>query len=157
LRAWHNESFCTLDRVVKALHARRGIIRNNIAPELRPKADDEVHSSRGGAWFTDSRDGRGELLALLRVQNVKLKVGMRGGSKSEDSSLRRVHAGIISSAILANELSAIASPPQHLAELRTRTKPVYSLNRIALNPQYPSEPQAIQYFGDAILATIAAK
>src|ERR1700674_4792524 len=40
LRAWHNESFCAFDLVVKALHARRGVIWNNIAPELGPKADD---------------------------------------------------------------------------------------------------------------------
>src|SRR5579859_1006066 len=102
LRAWHDESFCALDLVVKALHARRSILWSNIAPQLRPKADDEVHSSCGGPWFTDSGDCRGKLLALLRIQNVKLQVSMRGRSKSKDSSLRRVHAGIISSTILAN-------------------------------------------------------
>src|ERR1700679_2231327 len=95
LRAWHNKFFCSLDCVVEALHARRRVVWNNIAPELRPKADDEVHSSCGGPWFTDSGDGRGELLAFLRVQNVKLQVRMRGRSKGENSSLRRVHAGII--------------------------------------------------------------
>src|SRR5580692_8822055 len=99
LRAWHNESFCALDLFVKTLHACGGVIRNNLAPELRPKADDEVHSSCRGPWFSDSGDCRGELLGFLRVQNVKLQVRMRGRSKSEDSSLRRVHAGIISSAI----------------------------------------------------------
>ena len=36
-------------------------------------------------------------LRFLRVQNVELQVGMRGRSEGEDSSLRRVHAGIISS------------------------------------------------------------
>src|SRR6202011_544445 len=97
-----NESFCALDLVVKALQARRGVIWNNIAPELRPKADDKVHPSCGGPWFTDSGDCRGELLAFLRVQNVKLQVRVRRGSKSEDSNLRRVHAGIISGTILAN-------------------------------------------------------
>src|SRR5258708_27002202 len=101
LRAWHNKSVCALDLVVKALQTRRGSIWNNVAPELRPKADDEVHSSCGGPWFTDSGDCRGELLAFLRVQNVKLQVRMRRGSKSEDSRLRRVHAGIVSAIILA--------------------------------------------------------
>ena len=81
LRAWHNESFCAPDLLVKALHARRGVIWDNIAPELRPKADDEVHSSCSGPWFTDSGDCRGELLAFLRVQNVKLQVRMGGRSK----------------------------------------------------------------------------
>src|ERR1700733_6767820 len=99
LRGRHNQSFCALDLLVKALHARRGVLWNNIAPELRPKADDEVHSSCGGSWFTDRGDRRGELLGFLRVQNVKLQVRMRGCSKSEDSSLRCVHAGIISSTI----------------------------------------------------------
>src|ERR1700751_3361558 len=90
LRAWHNESFCALDLFVEALHTRRRVVRNNIAPELRPKTDDEVHSSGGGSWFTDSGNRRGKLLPLLRVQNVKLQIRMRGRSKSEDSSLRRV-------------------------------------------------------------------
>src|SRR5216683_2429510 len=111
LRAWHNESLSALDLVVKALHARNRVIWNNIAPELRPKADDEVHSSCGGPWFTNRGDCRRELLAFLRVQNVKLQVRMRGRSKSEDSSLRRVHAGIISGAMLANttELDRVAT------------------------------------------------
>jgi hypothetical protein len=90
----HNESFCALF-LIEGLHAGGGVLWSKIAPELRPKADDEVHSSCSGSWFTDSGDGRGELLAFLRVQNVKLQVRMRGGSKSEDSSLRRVHAGIM--------------------------------------------------------------
>src|ERR1700677_1633151 len=76
LRGWHNESFCAVDLVVEGLHARRGVIWINVAPELRRKADDEVHSSCGGPWFTDGRDCRGELLALLRIQNVKLQVRM---------------------------------------------------------------------------------
>src|ERR1700732_2087316 len=78
LSALHNESFCAPDLVVKALHAWRGVIWNNIAPELRPKADDEVHSSCGGPWFTDRGDCRGEFLAFLCVQTVKLQVRMRG-------------------------------------------------------------------------------
>ena len=107
LRGWHNESFCAVDlrapdRVVEAFHALRRVVRNNIAPELRPEADDEVHSSRSGPWFTDSGDCRGELLAFFRVENVELEIRMRGRSKSEDSSLRRVHAGIISDTILPN-------------------------------------------------------
>ena len=97
LRVGHHESFCALDLFVKALHTRRGVIRNDIAPELRPKADDEVHSSGSGPWFTDSGDGRGELPAFLCFEKVKLQVRVRRGSKSEDSSLRRIHAGIISS------------------------------------------------------------
>src|ERR1700722_7316505 len=76
LRGWHNESFCAVDLVVKPLQARRGVIWNNVAPELRPKADDEVHSSCGGPLFTDSGDRRGELLVFLRVQSVKLQVRM---------------------------------------------------------------------------------
>src|ERR1700722_8605758 len=96
LSAWHDESFCALDLLVKALYAWRRVIRNDIAPKLRPKADDEVHSSCGGPWFTDRGNCRGELLAFLRVQKVKLQVRMRGGSKGEDSGLRCVHAAIIS-------------------------------------------------------------
>src|SRR5258708_1929965 len=102
LRGWHNESFCALDLFVEALHARRGILRNNIAPELRPKADDEVHSARRSSWFTDTGDCRGELFPFRSVQKVKLQVCMRGSAKRENSSLRREHAGIISSAISAN-------------------------------------------------------
>src|SRR5882672_5462903 len=98
LGAWHNKSFCTLDLFVKALHAWRGIIWNNFAPELGAKANDEVHSSCGSPWFSDSGDCRGKFLAFVCVQNVKLQVGMRGRSKREDSSLRRIHAGIISGA-----------------------------------------------------------
>ena len=97
LRGWHNEFFCALDLFVEAFDGRRGVVWNNIPPELWPKADYEVHSSGGGPWFADSGDGRGELLGFLRVKNVKLEVRMRGRSKSEDSSLGRVHAGIISS------------------------------------------------------------
>ena len=93
LRGWHDESFCALDRFVKTLDARRRVIGNNIAPELRPKADDEVHSSGGGAWFTDGGNCGRELIAFLGIQNVKLQVRMRGRSQSEDSGLRRVHAG----------------------------------------------------------------
>jgi len=99
LRAWHDEILCALNLLVKARDARRSVIGNNIAPELRPKADDEVHPSGGGPWFTDSGDCRRELMAFLCVQNVKLQVRMRGRSQSEDSSLRRVHAGIISGTI----------------------------------------------------------
>jgi hypothetical protein len=111
LRGWHDKSFCALDLVVKARHARRGVIRNDIAPKLRPKADDEVHSSCGGPWFTDRGDCRSELLASLCVQKVKLQIRMRGRSKSEDSSLGRVHAGIISGSILTNttELDRVAT------------------------------------------------
>src|ERR1700685_4372824 len=102
LRARHNESFRALDLVVKALHVRRSIVRNNIAPKLRPKADDEVHSSRRGSRFTDSGDRRGELPVFLRVHKVELQVRVRRGSKSEDSSLRRIHAAIILGVILVN-------------------------------------------------------
>src|SRR5271167_3976382 len=102
LRAWHNESFCAFDLVVEALYARRSVVWNSIAPELRPRADDEVHSACGRPWFANSGDCRGELFAFLRVQDVELQVRMSGRSKSKDSSLRRVHAGIISGAILAN-------------------------------------------------------
>src|ERR1700744_6521738 len=97
LRIGHHESFCALDLFVKALHTRRGVIRNDIAPELRSKANDEVHSSSSGPWFTDRGDGRGELLAFFRFAKIKLQVRVRRGSKSEYSSLRRVHAGIIAS------------------------------------------------------------
>ena len=77
LRAGHDETLYALDLFVKAFYARRNVIGNDIATELRTKADDEVHSSRGGPWFTNSRDGRCELFAFLRVQNIKLEVGMR--------------------------------------------------------------------------------
>jgi len=93
LRVRHNKSFYALNLFVKALHTRRGIIWNKLAPKLRPKADDEVHSSRGGPWFTDSGDCRGELFAILCVQKVKLQVRVRRRSQSENSSLWRVHAG----------------------------------------------------------------
>src|ERR1700689_2147370 len=96
LRAGHNEAFCALNLVVEALHLERGVSWRNRPPELRPKADDEVHSSGSGPWLTDGGDCRGEFVAFLRVQNVKLQVRVRGRPKSEDSSLRRVHAGIIS-------------------------------------------------------------
>ena len=54
--------------------------------------------------------GGGELFEFLCVQKVKLQVRMRRGPKSEDSSLRRVHAGIISGTILARrtELNRVA-------------------------------------------------
>jgi hypothetical protein len=94
--ASHNQSFHSPDLLVKTRHTRRGFVWNDIAPELRPKANDEVHSSRGGSWFPDRGDDRGEFLRFLRVQNVKLQVRMRGGSESEDASLGCVHhAGII--------------------------------------------------------------
>src|SRR6185437_6961225 len=99
LRARHNESFCALDLFVKSFYARGRIAGSNIAPELGAEADDEVHSSGGGPWLTDSGDGRGELFAVLRVQNVEFQVRMRGRSKSEDASLRRIHAGSISVAL----------------------------------------------------------
>ena len=102
LRGRHNEIFYALDRFVEALHAGGGVLGNNFAPELRAKADDEVHASGGGSWLADGGDGGGELLAFVRVENVELEVRMRGGSESEDSSLRRVHAGIISGVIWAN-------------------------------------------------------
>ena len=124
LRARHNESFRALDLLVKAFDAGRGVIGNHIAPQLRPKADDEVHSSCGGPWFTDGGDCRRELFAFLRVQNVKLQVGMRGRSKSEDSSLRRVHAGIIAASIGGNttELDGFASarPVEELLTINAR-------------------------------------
>src|ERR1700722_2876692 len=103
LRARHHESFNASDLFVEARHARWSVIRNKIAPELRPKPDHEVHSSRGGPRFTDGGDCGRELLALLCVQNVELQVSVRGGSQSKDSSLRCVHARIISSTVLANK------------------------------------------------------
>jgi len=83
LRAWHNKSFCALNIFVKALHTRRRIIWNKLAPKLRPKADNEVHFPWGGPWFTDTGGCRGELLAILRVQKVKLQIRLGRGSKSE--------------------------------------------------------------------------
>src|ERR1700733_11233550 len=96
LSAWHNESFRAPDFLVKALYVGRRVNGNDIAPQLGPKADDEVHSSRGGPWFTDRGDCRGELPAFLRVKKIELQVRVRGCSKGEDSGLRRVHAGMIS-------------------------------------------------------------
>ena len=113
LRAGHHESFYASDLFVKARHARWSVIRNKIAPELWPKPDDEVHSSGGGSWFTDGGDCGGELLAFFRVQKVELQVSMRGRSKRENSSLRCVHARIISATILANptERDPVATAP----------------------------------------------
>ena len=93
LRAGHDETFYALDLFVKAFYVRRDVIGNDIAPQLGPKADDEVHASGGGPWFTNGGDRRCELFAFLRVQNIKLEVRMGGRSKSKDSSLRRIHAG----------------------------------------------------------------
>src|ERR1700733_12534465 len=109
LRGWHHESFRSMDLVVEALHARKRFLGNNLAPQLRSKANDEVHSSRRRPGFTDSGDCRGELPAFLRVQNVKLQVRMRGRSKSEDSSLRRVHTASISGTILFNASASDSS------------------------------------------------
>src|ERR1700728_3879553 len=94
LRGRHHESFYALDLVIEASHVRRSVLWNNIAPEFKPKSDDEIYSSGSGPWFTDSGDIGGDLLAFLRVQNVKFQVRMRRRSKSENSSLRCVHAGI---------------------------------------------------------------
>src|ERR1700691_994760 len=102
LSAWHYEALRAPDLLVKARYVRRRVIRNDIAPELRPKADDEVHSCRGGPWFTDGGDSGCELPAFLRVEKVELQVGMRGGAKSEDAGLRCVHVEIISGRILAH-------------------------------------------------------
>src|SRR6202034_2762667 len=76
LSAWHNESFSALDFAIETHDARRRIIWNDIAPEFRPEADDEVHSSSGSPRFTDRSNCRGELLALLCVQKVELQVRM---------------------------------------------------------------------------------
>ena len=98
LTARHDESFSAPDVAVKAHDAWRRVIWNNIAPEFRPEPDDEVHSSRGGARFTDRSDRSGKLLAFLRVQKIKLQIRMRGGSKRKYSRLGRVHGATISGA-----------------------------------------------------------
>src|SRR5229473_4011956 len=126
LRGRHNKSFGALNLFVKALHTRRGIIWSKFAPKLGPKADNEVHSSCGGPWFTDSGDCRGKLLALLHVQKVKLQVRVRGSSKSEDSSLRCVHAGIIEHSFSQIQLSSIVSQQPQFAELRTINAHLFS-------------------------------
>src|SRR5262245_65155269 len=91
LRARHNESFLSFYLLIKALDSRRNVIGKDIAPKLGPKTNDEVHSSSRGPWFADGGDCSCELLFLLRVQNVKFQVRVRGRSKREYSSLRRVH------------------------------------------------------------------
>src|SRR5215831_4337607 len=91
LRARHNESFRVPDLVIKARDSRRSVIWKDIAPKLRPKTDDEVHSSCRGPGFADRGDSRREPFVLSRIQIVKFQVRVRGRSKSEDSSLRRVH------------------------------------------------------------------
>src|SRR5215467_1102002 len=91
LRARHNESFCAPDLVIKARDSRRSVIWKDIATKLRPKTDDEIHSSCRGPGFADRGDCRREPLAFLRIQSVKFQVRVRGRSKSEDSSLRCVH------------------------------------------------------------------
>src|SRR5580704_17085227 len=110
LSAWHDEPFCASNLLVKPLHAGRGVVRNDSGPELRPKANNEVHSSRGGPWIPDCGDGGGKLAALLRIQKIELQVGMRGGCKSEDASLRGVHVVIIYLPLLVNP-----SPDQQTA------------------------------------------
>jgi hypothetical protein len=96
LRAWHDEALYTLDRFVETFEAGRGVVGKEITPQFGPKPDYKVHACCGGSRLTDRGDRRGEFFALLRVQEVKLKVRVRGGPEREDSSLRRVHAGIIS-------------------------------------------------------------
>src|SRR6185437_608422 len=86
----------TLDRVIEALHPWRYVLGNHLSPELRSKSDDEVQAAGGGPGLTDRGEGRGELLALLRLKPVKHQVSMRGGSQREDSGLGRVHSRIIS-------------------------------------------------------------
>ena len=65
--------------------------------------------------FTNSRDGRCELFAFLRVQNIKLEVRMGGRSKSKDSSLRRIHAGDYSDSMAAPWLRSTAVRPRLIA------------------------------------------
>ena len=86
----------TLDVFVEALDVGWSVLGKNSAPEFRAKADDEVHAACSGSWLANGCDGGGKLLAFGRVENVKFQVRMRRGSKGEDSSLRRVHAEIIS-------------------------------------------------------------
>ena len=153
LRAWHNEPFCTPDLAVKARDARRSVVRNNIAPELGPKADDEVHSSCGGPWFTDSGDCGHELLALLWVQNVKLQIRMGGRPKSEDSSLRRVHAGIIAGTILANPTELDRVTTAAFAEVLTTSALMITDGRL---PDV-SEPEVIHRPFDGPLPLVRFK
>src|SRR5262249_20335663 len=91
LRAGHDESFRAPDLLVEALDSRGSVIGRDVAPKLGPKTDHEVHSSRCGPGFANGGDCRSELFVLRRIQNVKFQVRVRGRSKSEDSSLRRIH------------------------------------------------------------------
>lgn len=91
----HHETFRALDLTVEAFDTRRNVIWNNLVPELRPESDDEVHSPRSGSRLANGRNCGGELPAFFRIRNIKLQIGVRGRSKSEDSSLRRLHAVII--------------------------------------------------------------
>jgi hypothetical protein len=86
-----SRTFRTLNILVEAFNLRRGMIGNDLPPELRPEADDEVHASRSGSWFTNRGDSGGELSASLPVEEVELQVRVRRGSKGEDPSLWRVH------------------------------------------------------------------
>jgi len=77
LRGRHDESFRALDRFVKTLDVRRNVVGNDVAPEFRAKADDEVHSSGGGAWFADRGNCGRELVAFLFIEDVEFQVSMR--------------------------------------------------------------------------------
>jgi len=78
---------------VKAGHASPfefdWFIRNFSREKLLVVSSDRFDGS------ADRGDRRSELLAFLRVEKVKLQVGMRGGTESEDAGLRRIHAGTI--------------------------------------------------------------
>ena len=114
-RARHHESVNAPDLLVEPLHAFRHIARSQAAPQLRPEADDEIHSSRRRSWLPYVRNLRRELLTLCRIRDVELQVRVRRRAKSKNSSLGRVHAGIISSACRQScrraHLTASSSPP----------------------------------------------
>jgi hypothetical protein len=103
LGAWHDESLRAADLLVEALDVRRGIFRSNKSPQFGPEADDEVHASRGHARFTDRGERRGKLAAFLRIHEVELQVGVRGGAKGKYSGLMLVHAEIISAPLHRSE------------------------------------------------------
>ena len=57
----------------------------------------------------DRSDSCCEVSALLHVYQIELQIDMRGGSESENASLRRFHAGIISSTLGTHEVAENAS------------------------------------------------
>ena len=110
LRGRHHKPFRPSDLAVEPRYSRRGVIGSDPVPKLRPKANNEVHATCCGPWLTNRCDRGGKLRGSLRVHEVELEVRMGGGPKSEDSSLGRVHARILSARSRHDGVVADRSP-----------------------------------------------